>query len=77
MTPALQEAKPPEVGHYGRGGAGNYRGSVSGSSSGDEKRVSEAWDKKYHGEGEEIEMELREPERAHLGVEKMTYDTPT
>ena len=72
MTPALQEARVPEGGHYGRGGAGNYRGNISGSSGEGEERGA----KQQYGEGEEIEMGLRQPEKAHLGADKLAYDTP-
>ncbi|KAL9102493.1 MAG: hypothetical protein Q9163_002358 [Psora crenata] len=76
VTAALQETKPPEAGHYGRGGAGNYCGSLSRPSGRDQSGPSDAWEKKPYGEGEEIEMSLREPEKAHLGGERLTYDTP-
>ena len=73
MTPALQERKPSVVGYSGRGGVGNYQ-------SGDIERTLEerrAWEfqEKVHTQVvRDVEMALREPEKAHLANEKMEYE---
>ena len=73
VTPALEENKPPEAGHYGRGGAGNYRESISGPSEPEEREMQEM---KRAEVVRDVEMGLKSPEKAHLGTEKLTYDTP-
>ena len=73
ITPALEESKPPETGHYGRGGAGNYRESVSGPREPEEREMQEM---RRTDVVKDVEMGLQSPEKAHLGTEKLTYDTP-
>ena len=67
-TPALQETNPASEGHWGRGGAGNYRASVSGPSKPAEREM-EDWTR------DDLEMGLKAPEQAHLGSEKLSNDT--
>lgn len=68
-TPAKDDSSAgKEAGHYGRGGAGNYRGG----------EVTEGRGVEETGFSEEVvrdvEMGLREPEKAHLGCEKGSED---
>ena len=67
-TPALQETNPASEGHWGRGGAGNYRASVSGPSKPAEREM-EDWKRN------DLELGLQAPEQAHLGSEKLSNDT--
>lgn len=70
MTPSLQETKPPEIGHYGRGGAGNYRsGSVDARRTADARRKSEIHEEVHLQVVKDVEAGLKEPEKAHLGRE--------
>lgn len=70
VTPSLQESKPPEVGHYGRGGAGNWRDRDAEIKE-NERRQSEAREKVHRQVVQDVEYGLKEPERAHLGSEKL------
>ena len=67
-TPALQETNPASEGHWGRGGAGNYRASVSGPSKPAEREMVD-WKRG------DLELGLQAPEQAHLGSEKLSNDT--
>lgn len=69
VTPSLQENKPPELGHYGRGGAGNYRTPEPGKNREEEKDALEAQEKAHRKVVKDVEMGLKEPEKAHLGRE--------
>ena len=69
VTPSLQENKPPKLGHYGRGGAGNYRTPEPEKREEVEKYKLEAQEKAQRKIVEDVEMGLKEPEKAHLGRE--------
>lgn len=72
VTPALRETKPPKVGHYGRGGAGNYRDkSADASREEDTRAKSETKEKVHQQVVRDVESSLKEPEKAHLGGEKL------
>ena len=66
-TPSLQENEPPELGHYGRGGAGNYRVPEPGKRREEENDVLEAQEKAHQRVVRDVERGLKEPEKAHLG----------
>lgn len=74
VTPSLQESKPPELGHYGRGGAGNYRTPVTDNPRETELDELEAQEKAHQEVVKEVETGLKEPEKAHLGKESRDYD---
>ena len=67
ITPSLQENKPPELGHYGRGGAGNYRTPEVDKRSGGDKDGLEAQEKARQKVVRDVEQGLKEPEKVHLG----------
>ena len=67
-TPDLQETNPASDGHWGRGGAGNYRASVSEQGK-PEKREMEDWKR------DDVEMGVKAPEPAHLSSEKPLTST--
>ena len=69
VTPSLQENKPPELGHYGRGGAGNYRTPDLENKRQIEKYTLKTQEKTLQEIVKEVEMGLKEPEKAHLGRE--------
>jgi hypothetical protein len=74
VTPALQENKPPEVGGYrGRGGAGNYKGEDEEKKKADERRASMVQEKAHQQVVKDVEAGLQEPQKAHLGKEKLDY----
>ncbi len=75
ITPSLQETKPPEIGHSGRGGAGNYR-STNVEKKNEDEMGTELQERVYHQVVKDVEMGLKEPEKAHLVSEKLGYDTP-
>ena len=64
VTPALQENKPPELGHYGRGGAGNHR--IPELDKREKDRL-EAQEKAHRKVVRDVEIGLKEPEKVHLG----------
>ena len=73
VTPALQERRPSVVGYSGRGGVGNYKsGDVERSL--EERRASEAQEKVHSEVVKDVEMALKEPEKAHLASEKPEYE---
>lgn len=74
VTPSMQENKPPELGHYGRGGAGNYRTPESEKDGEREKERLEAQERAHQKVVKDVEMGLKEPEKAHLGREGLEYD---
>ena len=69
VTPSLQESKPPGLGHYGRGGAGNYRTPELEKRGEGEKATLEAQEEAHRKVVRDVEMELKEPEKAYLGTE--------
>lgn len=72
MTPTLQETKPPTLGYYGRGGAGNYRSeNVDAGREEDAKRRAEVQQEVHQQVIKEVESSLKEPEKAYLGPEKL------
>ena len=72
VTPSLQESKPPETGHYGRGGAGNYRIGDSERMKMEQGKIEAAHQKKVYQQAvKDVEAGLKEPEKAHLGSEKL------
>lgn len=73
VTPSLQESAPPAAGYYGRGGAGNYRSSDSEKKADVERKASVAQERQ-EGVVRDVEKGLQEPEKAHLGSEKLEYD---
>jgi len=74
VTASLKESKPPGIGYYGRGGAGNYR-SGNAEKQEDEEGISEKQEKLHQQVVKDVESGLKEPEKAHLGGEKLEYDT--
>ena len=73
VTPALQERKLSVVGYSGRGGVGNYQsGDIERTL--EERRASEFQEKVHTQVVRDVEMALREPEKAHLANEKMEYE---
>ena len=73
MTPALEESKPPQTGYYGRGGAGNYRtGDIETKDA--ERKAMEARNRLHQQVVKDVESGLKEPEKAHLGSEKLQSD---
>ncbi len=72
VTPALQERKPSVVGYSGRGGVGNYKsGDVARRL--EERGASEIQEKVHTQVVKDVEMALKEPEKAHLASEKIEY----
>lgn len=69
VTASLEETKPPELGHYGRGGAGNYRVPEHEGKREAETDTLEAQEKAHEKVVRDVEMGLKEPEKAHLGRE--------
>ena len=74
VTPALEETKPPQTGYYGRGGAGNYRIGNSESRENDMKAM-EAQDRLHQQVVKDVETGLKEPEKAHLGRQRLRSDS--
>ena len=74
VTASMQENKPPELGHYGRGGAGNYRTPDSEKIAERQKERLDAQEKAHQKVVKDVEMGLKEPEKAHLGREGLEYD---
>ena len=73
VTPALQERKPSVVGYSGRGGVGNYKsGDLERSQ--EKRRASELQEKVHTQAVKDVDMALKEPEKAHLAGEKMEYE---
>ena len=71
VTAALQESKASEAGHYGRGGAGNYRMSAEGPPAPVEREMKEMKRPATYWEAEaDVEAGLQEPAKAHLGTER-------
>lgn len=75
VTPALQDSKHPDVRYFGRGGAGNSRIWVSEVKEREELRSSHAKEEKFHRVVMDVEMGLRQPEKAHLGFGRDEFDT--
>ena len=73
VTPALQQAKPPEVGYCGRGGAGNYKGEDVEKRKEEERRASVIQEKAHQQVVKDVDAGLQEPQKAHLGSEKLEY----
>ena len=73
VTPALQERKPSVVGYSGRGGVGNYQGGDVEKRL-EEIRASDIQEKVHTQVVKDVEMALKEPEKAHLASEKMEYE---
>ncbi len=74
VTPSLQENKPPELGHYGRGGAGNYRTPAPEKRRAEEKMILEAQEKAHQKVVKDVEMGLKEPDKVHLGREGLNHN---
>ena len=66
VTPSMRENKPPEIGHYGRGGAGNYRTSEPDKRLEGEKEALKAQEEAHQKVVRDVEMQLKEPEKAYL-----------
>ncbi|KAL8755470.1 MAG: hypothetical protein Q9199_003616 [Rusavskia elegans] len=78
MTPSTREQTVPEGGFYGRGGAGNLRGSDKSPSVDDtETKASETQKQKqaYEDTVQDVEKGLRAPEKAHLANPRMQQET--
>lgn len=69
VTSSLQESRPPELGHYGRGGAGNYRTPEPEKMGEGDKDTLEAQEKAHQMVVKDVEGALKEPEKAHLAKE--------
>ena len=63
-----------EVGHFGRGGAGNYKNLEVERKRDVEMEVLEAREKVHRRVVRDVEMGLKEPEKAHLGREGLGDD---
>lgn len=74
VTPSLQESKPPEPRYYGRGGAGNYRIPEPENRRGKVREATDARERAQRKVVEDVEMGLKEPEKAHLGRECDTHN---
>ncbi|KAL8893674.1 MAG: hypothetical protein Q9192_005030 [Flavoplaca navasiana] len=67
MTPDTRERTVPEGGFYGRGGAGNLRGSDKDSAiDGKDTAAGEAQKQTYEETVQDVEKGLRAPEKAYL-----------
>ena len=67
MTPDTRERTVPEGGFYGRGGAGNLRGSDKDPAmDGKDTAAGEAQKQTYEETVQDVEKGLRAPEKAHL-----------
>ena len=62
----MRENKPPELGHYGRGGAGNYRTPDPEKTVEGEKEALKAQEEAHQKVVRDVEMQLKEPEKAYL-----------
>lgn len=70
-TALLRESAVPEMGYSGRGGAGNLRsGEVEKRRLENERRAKEARERAHEEVVKDVEMGLKLPERAHLGIGK-------
>lgn len=76
VTPSLQENKLLKLGYYGRGGAGNYRTPDPEQAREVVKNRLGAREKVQQKIVKDVEIGLKEPEKAHLGREGLGYDTP-
>lgn len=72
-TPSLREsAVLPTVGYSGRGGAGNLRSvDVERKKLEDEMKAKEARERAHDEVVKAVDLDLKMPERAHLGSEKV------
>lgn len=72
-TPSLRESGVlPTVGYSGRGGAGNLRNvDVEGKRLEDERKAKEARERAHDEVVKAVDLDLKMPERAHLGSEKV------
>ena len=62
----MRENKPPELGHYGRGGAGNYRTPEPEKKVEWQKEALKAQEEAHQKVVRDVEMQLKEPEKAYL-----------
>ena len=69
VTDSLQESKAPDIGHYGRGGAGNYHDGDTEIKEA-ERRKSEFQNAEHQKVVKDVELGLKQPEKAHLGLDK-------
>ena len=75
VNPSLKESKLPRTGYYGRGGAGNYRAGEAETK--EKEEMESALQEQVHQQiVRDVEAGLKEPEKAHLGGEKLGYDNP-
>ena len=73
-NPMLEERQPSATGYHGRGGIGNYK-SNDAEQQRSERRASELQEKVHQEVTKKVDAGLKEPEKAHLGSEKIEYDT--
>ena len=66
VTPSMRENKPPELGHYGRGGAGNYRSPEPVKRVVGQEEALKAQEEAHRKVVRDVEMQLKEPEKAYL-----------
>ncbi|KAL8903761.1 MAG: hypothetical protein Q9207_003721 [Kuettlingeria erythrocarpa] len=69
MAPTTREHTVPQGGFYGRGGAGNLRGSEGDLKEEMERTTSHKQRQAYEKTVEDVEQGLRAPEKAHLANE--------
>ncbi|KAL6713414.1 hypothetical protein ACLMJK_008879 [Lecanora helva] len=69
-TPSVQDSNPSHTGYHGRGGAGNYQ-SGDAEKAEARRRASIAQEKKHPQVIQDVEAGLRQPEKVHLGSEKL------
>lgn len=72
LSTSVKQTQVPEGGHIGRGGAGNFvSGDVERRKSNAERRLSEVQERIHAQTVEEVGKEMKMPEKAHLGSEKL------
>ncbi|KAI4211345.1 MAG: hypothetical protein LQ351_005900 [Letrouitia transgressa] len=71
VTPSMRESSVPQGGFYGRGGAGNVRNEENSRHEGLERQSSGAQQLAHEATVRDVEVGLKEPEKAHLNAEKL------
>lgn len=72
LSTSVKQTVVPEGGHIGRGGAGNFvSGDVERRKSDAERRLSQAQERIHAQTVEDVGKEMKIPEKAHLGSEKL------
>ena len=74
VTSSPQARTLTESGYSGRGGAGNYRTENTELKAAEERRATQRRERAREEVVRDVEMGLKEPEKAHLGNEKLEYE---